>query len=86
MNHESARQGTTQNVEDSAVAAELLMGYILFVDGKALSVHMSLQEAQEAAKPHVDRKRTITIEWRIAPAPTEIWYYDHELPGWIKRQ
>ena len=35
------------------MAAELVTDYVLFVDGNALSVHKSLQEAQGAAKPHV---------------------------------
>ena len=50
------------------MAIELVMDYMLFVDGKALSVHKLLQEAQAAASPHVDHKRTITIERCIAPA------------------
>ena len=68
------------------MAAELVMDYVLFVDGKALSVHKSLQEAQGAAKPHIDRKYPVTIERCIAPAPSEIWYYDYGLPSWVKRQ
>ena len=62
------------------------MAYVLFLDGKATTVHKTLQDAQAAAKPHIDRKMPVTIESMVAPAPSEIWYYDHDLPGWVRRQ
>jgi len=62
------------------------MAYVLSIDDKPVAAHHSLPEARGAAKPYIDRKLAVTIASHVAPAPSELWYFDYELPGWVKRQ
>lgn len=68
------------------MAAELIMGYVLYVDGKPTSVGKSLDEAQQMGKRHMSGNRPLRIESAVAPAPSQIWNYDYDIKAWVERR
>jgi hypothetical protein len=66
--------------------SELLMGYIVYVDGDATKVGRSLEEAKRLAEEHMVNKQPLRIESAVAPAPSQIWNYDYEIRAWVERK
>lgn len=68
------------------MAAELVAGYVLYVDGRATSVGRSLDEAKHLGNQHMPRKKPLRIESAVAPAPTQVWNYDYDIRAWVERR
>ena len=66
--------------------SELIAGYVLHVDGKAVEVGRSLEEAKRFAEKYIAKRPALRIESAVAPAPTQIWNYDHEIKAWVERR
>ena len=67
------------------MAAELIAGYVLYVDGRETSVGRSLDEAKQLGTQHMSQKKPLRIESAVAPAPTQVWNYDYEMRTWVGR-
>jgi hypothetical protein len=63
---------------------ELIMGYILYADGKAVSVGRTLDEAQAAAGQYLSQTAKLQIQSAVAPAPTRTWNYDYTIQQWVE--
>jgi len=65
--------------------SELIMGYIVYVDGTATKVGRSLDEAKRLGEEFMFKKCSLRIESAVAPAPTRVWNYDYNVPDWVER-
>jgi len=68
------------------MAAELIAGYVLYVDGRAMSVGRSLDEAKHLGTQHMASRKPLRIESAVAPAPSQIWNYDYDIAAWVERR
>ena len=66
--------------------SQLIAGFMLYVDGKPTDVGRSLEEAQQMATRYVAKRNALRIESAVAPAPSQIWNYNHELSAWVERR
>lgn len=64
--------------------AEMIAGYILYVDGTATFVAKSLHEAQQESKLYINSKKPLRIKSAVAPAPSQIWNYDYSISAWVE--
>lgn len=58
--------------------------YFLHVGGALASGPVSFEEAKKNAIPYITEKAALKIESLVAPAPSEIFYYDYEVSDWIR--
>ncbi len=65
--------------------SELIMGFVVYVEGTATKVGRSLEEAKRIAEEYVASKRPLRIESAVAPAPTQVWNYDYDIRAWVER-
>ena len=57
--------------------------YMLYIDSNLSSGHQSLEEAKQAAEPHIEEKCVLSIVIPAAPAPTKTCSYDYEVNDWV---
>jgi len=57
--------------------------YMLYIDLNLSSGYQSLEEAKQAAEPHIEKKCALKIENHVAPAPTRTWRYDYDIEDWV---
>lgn len=62
-------------------------GFVLYVNNQTKAVGISLEEAQRLAAPFIREKRPpqLRIESAVAPAPSQIWNFDHAIGQWVER-
>lgn len=65
--------------------SELVMGYVVYVDGNATKVGRSFDEAKQLAEEYMPSKRPLRIQSAVAPAPTQTWNYDYDIGRWVER-
>jgi hypothetical protein len=65
------------------MAQQVQVDFMLYVDGSPSSGHDSLEEAQASASAHMARKAQLRIVTFSAPAPSQAWYYDYAVQGWV---
>ena len=64
--------------------SELVMGYIVYVNGNATKVGRSLEEAKRLAEEHMVNRQPLRIESAVAPAPGQVWNYDYQIRAWVE--
>ena len=65
--------------------SELIMGYIVYVEGAATEAGRSLDEAKRLAEKYMARNCPLRIESAVAPAPIQVWNYDYDIRAWVER-
>jgi hypothetical protein len=62
---------------------EEVVGYLLYVDGKALGAGKSLEDAKTLAKEYI--ASDLRIETRASPpGPVRTWNFDVALDSWVE--
>lgn len=59
---------------------------MVYIDDKPTSVVNSLEEAKQLAEPHIVNRLSLRIESLVAPAPSQIWIYDHRITDWVEQR
>ena len=67
------------------MGSELVMGYVVYVEGVATEVGRSLAEAKGLADKYIAKNRPLKIESAVAPAPAQVWNYDYNIRAWVER-
>lgn len=66
--------------------SELVMGYLVYVDDNLTAVGKSLDEAKQVGGRYVSDARRLKITSAVAPAPTQVWIYDHSIQMWVEQK
>lgn len=66
--------------------SELVMGYMVYVEGKATKVGRSPEEAKRLAEEYMPKRCPLKIESSVAPAPTQVWNYDYDNRSWVEQK
>lgn len=64
--------------------SELIMGYVLHVNGNAVAVGRTFQECKIAAEQYLSNKPALQIVSAVAPAPSQKWNYDYAISQWVE--
>lgn len=64
--------------------SQLVLGYILYVNGESVSVGRTLEGVQKDAKHYLNSNELLRIESSVGPAPTRIWNYDSKIQKWVE--
>lgn len=62
------------------------MGYLVYIDEKPTSDFVdSIEDAKQFAAPFIVNKPSLRIESFVAPAPSQILIYDHQINEWVEQ-
>ncbi|HLB90643.1 MAG TPA: hypothetical protein VJK29_23520 [Terriglobales bacterium] len=64
--------------------SQLVFGYVLYVNGQAMSVGRTLEESQEVAEQYLNSTVPLRIVSTNAPAPMRTWNYDYAIQIWVE--
>lgn len=66
--------------------SELVMGYLVYVDDEVTAVGKSLDDAKKVGERYISDARRLKITSAVAPAPTQVWIYDHSIRMWVEQK
>lgn len=62
------------------------MSYMVHIDDKPTSLQNTLDEAKQLAGQCIANRPSLRIESLVAPAPSQVWIYDHQIDDWVEQR